>query len=1254
MPGMTVPPTRSGPAARAGWLLLLLLAPGPAAARVLYDVAPDAVPPFSSIDTLFPNWLMAPTTSLQLLEGDDTIDATCVINGLTMMNYGSATGGPAGDIRGMYFLMTCGSKTNSGIIAMTFAGNWNIPLFGSRPVWTWAGSVPFGGDPCNNLGFACLCAPSLLIYTDISPCPTNGADVKLGPGYNDVTNPVWPGGMTDSCGYAAPWAVVTDTTVKTIRYVTKTADQDVAAPGDTVNYTVFYGRPGTAALSSITIFDTMPAYMHLISGSDVPPADPGYNPDPGPPLRLRWTIPPPLPVAGGPTGEIHFALTVDWGNGEAFEPGSGDLGAPEGIRLQNIVEADYPTTSCAVKSVVTPPTATVVSRFRFWKVGTNDVLFSSSFGVPPDEMTYEIFIKNLSGQKTWWDARVWDSVPAEMDAWCPGCGFEDPCSGWTMTPSGCAAASPGRVVNGSVTLLTWRLDMPPGATLALRWRSQVKASDTAGSTALNKVSILALGKTGIVGGTGGSGAVKYFTHQAPIVLPTMYVSYLAMAAGSNSYFQCCNDVLPFGTVAGAPGQTYWLSFFPLNQKTNFSLYEQEHTADAYAGLGGLSPSITLAAGGCFGGAGWIPGCAIERAPAWYLPQNYATCANGVPMHNLYKLVSNSPLTWELDSGDSHNGCEISTWVGTTSLTYAGYAAYTYARTCLSATNRDGLYVINTSETTPTTIHVFEWNAGTLSWDYRTTAELDVESVWFYFPPEQNAYRLISSDTQFLLFKALPLSGNPNTNSQDPNKENGYLVNAGTTGNFYGFAESDAPKGGAIIVTNMGGAPAVFNVYKYLAWNPSLPITSTKHQNNNLVGSSGYWISKLTGEVAPAGLGAAGNARAYQQNYFSGASDERSFYKVKLTSGGPIQVYSGYRLNDSFGGGSVFHAGDTSGPAGNTYWYSLTELGASGKICPSPFWGTMTIDFFVPKSGVVIQAQNNAGYTARYTTNGSDQCVSFMALTPPSAPNVYNWKVTSTGGSIAVAQYQICSLHQKLFTAPFVAQGVHYSIIAPPVVFTGQSFWLTVIVIDVAGTTKDDYCGTTSFTSTDPAALINGGPMDSFNYTWKSNVAGSCNTGTDNGVKVFVNVTFNKLGIQTIVATDTVDGSIVGLGAIMVVGADVKITKDPRLSIQASGDTVQFKVCWSNYSSASAFSFVITDAVPVGTTFVPEATTGAFNCGSTDGVPVTVSYSTATSATPPPVFTDGLPPGATTRWLRWTVPMAGVQTTGCLCYRVSVN
>jgi hypothetical protein len=79
------------------------------------------------------------------------------------------------------------------------------------------------------------------------------------------------------------------------------------------------------------------------------------------------------------------------------------------------------------------------------------------------------------------------------------------------------------------------------------------------------------------------------------------------------------------------------------------------------------------------------------------------------------------------------------------------------------------------------------------------------------------------------------------------------------------------------------------------------------------------------------------------------------------------------------------------------------------------------------------------------------------------------------------------------------------------------------------------------------------------------------------------------------------------------------------------------------------------AVPVGTTFVPEATAAGLNCGSTDGVTLAVAYSTLTvPVMPGPASFTTANPVSNTRWLRWTVPVAGVQTTGCACFRVAIN
>ncbi|MEK7766109.1 MAG: hypothetical protein AAB368_07710, partial [bacterium] len=168
---------------------------------------------------------------------------------VVVVNFGTASGGPAGDLTGMTLRLICGAKTDSGMLAMTYAGVWTVGG-APRPAWTWAGSIPWGADPCAD----CFCAANLLLYADVGPCPADGATVELGPGYSQLTATVWMGGVVDSAGCNAPWSQVSDPDVKTIRYVMKSADKTVAAPGDAVTYTIYYGLPGTAPLNSITIF----------------------------------------------------------------------------------------------------------------------------------------------------------------------------------------------------------------------------------------------------------------------------------------------------------------------------------------------------------------------------------------------------------------------------------------------------------------------------------------------------------------------------------------------------------------------------------------------------------------------------------------------------------------------------------------------------------------------------------------------------------------------------------------------------------------------------------------------------------------------------------------------------------------------------------------------------------------------------------------------------------------------------------------
>src|SRR6266511_2627059 len=80
-----------------------------------------------------------------------------------------------------------------------------------------------------------------------------------------------------------------------------------------------------------------------------------------------------------------------------------------------------------------------------------------------------------------------------------------------MTPSGCATGTPGRVLTGGATILTWKLDLDPFTTFAPSWRGRVRPAVPGGTPVSNTASILALGRSGVVGGTGHAQVVKSAT-----------------------------------------------------------------------------------------------------------------------------------------------------------------------------------------------------------------------------------------------------------------------------------------------------------------------------------------------------------------------------------------------------------------------------------------------------------------------------------------------------------------------------------------------------------------------------------------------------------------------------------------------------------------------------------------------------------------------------------------------------------------------
>jgi len=1209
---------------------------------------------------LYPNWkaVYAGSFSMWMCQASDGCNwvGTENLTSLTLVNFGSA--GP-GDITNVQWKVRC-STVNSGLYPMTYAGVYTEDS-GAFPAWTWKGTSP----DLSGCGDLCITPPcggyfTVDIYVDITPCPTTYATLSLGFPTHEAFDPGWWGSVYDNAGCVVPWYDMASD-LSTIAWTYKRSDQTTIVPGDTIMYTIFYGKPGTNPLSSIQIVDSQPPYTHYVYGSGTTP-DVGYDPLIGPPDILRWTLAGPHAVTGGPTNELRFALSVDWGNGEAFEPGSGDVAAPEGLRLNNSAEVFFNGISAGCQtSAVNPPVSTVVKRFMFWCLGDNDILFSPTYGQPPDEMIYSIFIKNLSTTKTWWDVHLWDTIPPDLDVWNQDTGFEDACAGWTMTPTGCAPATPGRITSGGKTLMTWRLDMPPQFTLQLRWKAKVSAVAQARGTVINTVSVLEYGRSSIANGTGYSGVPRNFNHLAPIVLPTMYTSYVAYGM---SAVQC-------------PG--YFLFFEPLNKKTQFELRGLYYTGAGWATAGGISASIGDYWGSCLTGfpAGGIAGCKAERVPALFNPtgvtdpvahmgEQTIQCADLVfPKHWIHKLTSNSPTLWQCLTYCTSHDQDNHTYAPATTLSYTGLMHYMWRRYAgpeWSVGWGDSLSMISTGMDPygvyrpglATSVYMFKWDYGTLSWNYWNMFDLAGESQVYDMTVaagDDGPYRTVSSDTQLIVNQGLLVNPQLNQGGHSdneaaffPTRETGNNVSlTGQTANFYGICQG-ASTWDKVVIGNLSsvGADAVYRIWRYTPDNlvPTAPMPAW------LNGTSGSWVLKGTHTV-PAGIAAVNNPRYYSTDgAFFDQTNTIVLSKVELISGGPIQVLGGIRVWGLWSGGAVVHAADGN-QTGSDYWYHyLVDEGAGDKYGVRSVYA---IDVFCPKTGMVINMTSGTGVTSTYTTTGPDQCVSYVQLSQwqPTPSTNYRVRVMPAGkqGNV-VSQWNAATGSEKGFTAPFLQEGVHYEIIAPPIVFSGTNFWITIVVKDTGGNTKMDYVGTTSFTSTDPAARILGGAMEGTNYTWVL---------ADDGVHIFMNVSLSRIGMQTIVAQDTGDGSINGLTAILVVAADVKLQKFPKLVVAASGDTVQFKVCWSNYSSGSAFTFVMTDAIPNGMTFVPEAAVAGLDCGNTKGLGLSVAYSTSASAGMPPAasFTGGNPV-AGTRWLRWTVFYTGVNTTGCACYRAKIN
>ena len=105
-------------------LCLWMLETPPARADGLVDFAVNTID--DTLVTYFPNWKMAKAADFVFEVCDDLScapDTDCPITGLTIWNYGTASGGPGADVTAVYFNLACGNTNAWGIFRPRLTGH---------------------------------------------------------------------------------------------------------------------------------------------------------------------------------------------------------------------------------------------------------------------------------------------------------------------------------------------------------------------------------------------------------------------------------------------------------------------------------------------------------------------------------------------------------------------------------------------------------------------------------------------------------------------------------------------------------------------------------------------------------------------------------------------------------------------------------------------------------------------------------------------------------------------------------------------------------------------------------------------------------------------------------------------------------------------------------------------------------------------------------------------------------------------------
>jgi hypothetical protein len=198
-------------------------------------------------------------------------------------------------------------------------------------------------------------------------------------------------------------------------------------------------------------------------------------------------------------------------------------------------------------------------------------------------------------------------------------------------------------------------------------------------------------------------------------------------------------------------------------------------------------------------------------------------------------------------------------------------------------------------------------------------------------------------------------------------------------------------------------------------------------------------------------------------------------------------------------GSFSISAPASSAAGNTFNITVSALNSSGQV-NTGYTGTVTLASSDPL----------AVLHPTYTFTPADQGVHTFTVTlkTAGAQTIGVPDASSGSATVSVAPAAVSKL---VITAPILS--------TPASVGRNTPFSLTVTAEDPYGNVVTGYLGTVHFSSTDSQATL---PA---NYTF---------TASDNGVHTFNNLIMKKRGTQTITATDTQNGSILGTFTLNVV------------------------------------------------------------------------------------------------------------------------